>query len=378
MAARRSFGAISKLPSGRYRARYTGPDAAWHGPGRTFAAKIDAEGWLAAERRLIDLGTWTPPSVRNREADAAKVAVADWCETSIARRGLRPGSADTYRSLVKTRIAPYIGDVPLGEVSAQTIERWLSALAVEHPGTASRNAQAYVFLSTAFRSAVDEGLVAASPCVSPKAGRKPRPKRKPLLTGGEYVALVNNLPERYQLLAHVMAGCALRLGEATALRVQDVRFVRVADEPAAAKIHVDRTLSWTSQGPVYGPPKSDTGTRYVTVPPHLVPPLEKLVKARGGRGELLFVNQNGAAIRHQGFRDTFWRAANKAGRPDVSPHQLRHFGAVQAALAGATLRELMDRLGHATSSMAVHYQHTAADRDTEIARRISELNQGNQ
>ena len=44
----------------------------------------------------------------------------------------------------------------------------------------------------------------------------------------------------------------------------------------------------------------------------------------------------------------FGRARTKAGRPDLRFHDLRHTGAMMAAHAGATIAELMGRLGHAT------------------------------
>lgn len=44
-----------------------------------------------------------------------------------------------------------------------------------------------------------------------------------------------------------------------------------------------------------------------------------------------------------------------------------------AAQTGATLAELMGRLGHSTPGAAMRYQHAAADRDAEIARRLSAL-----
>ena len=52
---------------------------------------------------------------------------------------------------------------------------------------------------------------------------------------------------------------------------------------------------------------------------------------------------------------------------------LRHTGAVLAAQTGAPLAELMGRLGHSTPGAAMRYQHAAADRDAEIARRLSAL-----
>ena len=62
-----------------------------------------------------------------------------------------------------------------------------------------------------------------------------------------------------------------------------------------------------------------------------------------------------------------------AGRPDLRCHDLRHTGAAFAAQTGATIAELMGRLGHTTPGAAMRYQHAAADRDAEIARRLSEL-----
>ena len=59
---KRGFGEISRLPSGRYRARYTGPDANRHSAPLTFVARIDAEGWLVEQERLISRGIWRPPA----------------------------------------------------------------------------------------------------------------------------------------------------------------------------------------------------------------------------------------------------------------------------------------------------------------------------
>ena len=47
--------------TGRSRARYTGPDQALHNGPRTFETRVDAEAWLADERRLISAGAWSSP-----------------------------------------------------------------------------------------------------------------------------------------------------------------------------------------------------------------------------------------------------------------------------------------------------------------------------
>lgn len=71
----------------------------------------------------------------------------------------------------------------------------------------------------------------------------------------------------------------------------------------------------------------------------------------------------------------FYPARAAAGRKDLRWHDLRHTGAVLAATTGATLADLMGRLGHSTPAAAMRYQHASADRDAEIARRLSQLAQ---
>lgn len=63
----------------------------------------------------------------------------------------------------------------------------------------------------------------------------------------------------------------------------------------------------------------------------------------------------------------WYPARAAAGRPDLRFHDLRHTGAVLAAATGATLAELMARLGHSTPGAAMRYQHAAKGRDAEIA-----------
>ncbi|MEO8329596.1 MAG: tyrosine-type recombinase/integrase, partial [Candidatus Nanopelagicales bacterium] len=70
---------------------------------------------------------------------------------------------------------------------------------------------------------------------------------------------------------------------------------------------------------------------------------------------------------------SWYPARHVAGRDDLRFHDLRHTGAVLAASTGATLAELMARLGHATPAMAMRYQHAAGERDREIAAQLSQL-----
>jgi integrase len=54
-------------------------------------------------------------------------------------------------------------------------------------------------------------------------------------------------------------------------------------------------------------------------------------------------------------------------------HDLRHTGNTIAAATGASTRELMARMGHASSRAALIYQHATRERDAAIAAALSDL-----
>ena len=84
----------------------------------------------------------------------------------------------------------------------------------------------------------------------------------------------------------------------------------------------------------------------------------------------------GAPRRAPGTVDTgprVYPARETPGRPDLRFHDLRHTGAVLAAATGATLAELMARLGHSDPGAALRYQHAAKDRDRAVADALSDM-----
>jgi integrase len=54
-------------------------------------------------------------------------------------------------------------------------------------------------------------------------------------------------------------------------------------------------------------------------------------------------------------------------------HDLRRVGGTLAATTGASLRELMARLGHSSTRAALIYQHATRDRDKAIALALGDL-----
>ncbi len=53
-------------------------------------------------------------------------------------------------------------------------------------------------------------------------------------------------------------------------------------------------------------------------------------------------------------------------------HDLRHTGGTRAATTGASLKELMSRMGHASTRAALIYQHASEDRDKVIVEALGD------
>jgi integrase len=85
----------------------------------------------------------------------------------------------------------------------------------------------------------------------------------------------------------------------------------------------------------------------------------------------LFVSRDGTPLRGNTLYQAFVRARNKVGLDDLTFHD--HTGQTLAAQTGATLADLMKRLGHSSMAAARRYLHAVDGRDREIAKALSEL-----
>jgi integrase len=75
-----------------------------------------------------------------------------------------------------------------------------------------------------------------------------------------------------------------------------------------------------------------------------------------------------------GFRRRHWlKATRKAGLEGLRFHDLRHTAATLAVAAGASIRELMERMGHTSPTIAVRYQHVMRGRDAAVADALDRL-----
>jgi integrase len=182
----------------------------------------------------------------------------------------------------------------------------------------------------------------------------------------EVVALVEAITPRYRAAVLLAAWCGLRRGEVLGLYWEDV-------DLAAGTVTVRRSRVELLTGKAFdGPPKTAAGSRTVNVPPHVLPVLAEHMDTWAG-DRRVFVGRTGQPMRGDAVRQAFSRARDRAGMEGFTFHDLRHTGQTLAAAAGATLKDLMKRLGHSSTAAATRYLHAVDGRDAEIASALSEL-----
>jgi integrase len=379
---RRPFGSVRKLPSGRYQARYLGPDGRQHsakmesGRALTFSTVAAADAWLHRVHGDIQAGRWVSPDAPKDPGAGPAPLLRDYAATWLASRQTARGepladlTRQLYADMLDRFILPAFGGLPLTAITKPKVRDWYARLA---PGRPTRRAHCYSLLRTILATAADDDLIGANPCTIRGAGKSRRAREPRPASLAELELIVKALPERYRAMALLACWCSLRFGELAELRRSDI-------DLAAGVIHVSRGVvrprSAASRRAVKAP-KSEAGRRDVHIPPHLMPVVRDHLREHvpPGRDALLFPSAHdpGRQMAPSTLYAVWYPARHAAGRDDLKFHHLRHTGAVLAAVSGATLKELMSRLGHSTPSAALLYQHAAADRDKVIAEALSRL-----
>jgi integrase len=364
MSRRRSFANISRIASGRWQVRYTGPDGVRRYAPHTFARREDAETFVGVTRREIDRGRWSgdaPAQV------TFGVYAQRWlANRHVAGRPLKARTVEHYQAILTAHLVHAFGHRPLSSIKPKDVRDWYDATLTDRPTLRSH---AYSLLRTILASAIAEELIDANPCRIVGAGRSKRVHKIRPASVEELGILAAEMPEKLRLMVTLASWCALRFGETVELRRGDID---LSDEVIRIRRGAVRARGGTY---TITTPKSDAGVRDVAIPPHVVPLIEdhlsKFVGA--GRDSLVFPTDNGGHLQPSTLYRHWYKARAAAGRSDLRWHDLRHSGAVLAAQSGATLAELMSRLGHSSATAALRYQHAVASRDKEIAALLSKL-----
>lgn len=329
---------------------------------RTFRTRREAETFDARERADRSRGAWVDPR-------RGSVSVAAWSEQWLAQRcDLRVRTRELYQGLLRRQILPELGEVELAKLSPTQVRGWYAKLGGPDGPGACTAAKAYRLLRAMMRTAVADEVIVRSPCQVARAGVEHSPER-PVATVAEVGALADAIAPRLRALVLLAAWCGLRRSELLGLRRADLDLLH-------GSLRVERAMQQLADGTlVTGPPKSDAGRRTIAIPPHIVEQIAAHLGTFVGpeADALVFSGTKGGPLRPQVLHKAWTNAKGATGIAGLHLHDLRHSGNTWAAATGASTKELMSRMGHASSAAALRYQHATADRDRAIAQALSAL-----
>ncbi len=301
---------------------------------------------------------------RGLDRKASEMTIAAYSVPFRASRSWRPGTRRRMNLDWDNYIIPLVGHLRLKNVRKIHMETW--ALRLEEKGLSARTRKhAIISLYGMFKSAKDNGAMSGP---NPFDG-VPRPSVK----SGEYwlpapavfQALIDNLPERYRLVAALAGGCGLRNGEIMGLTTDDV----IEDIKGGMRIYVRHQLANPDDDTAHlAPAKTEASVRTVPVPRSVVPMLRDHLahadwlttmdiedrsgdRAKGAwptRTVTLLFGQSGRPMSKNVWGKT-WRVA-RAATPGLNPaftlHGLRHLYITSLILAGRSGPAVQVLAGH--------------------------------
>lgn len=335
---------ITRYPTAsgdRWEVRYRTPE------GRTtrkrgFTTKRDAAAYGASTEVSKSVGSYVAPS-------AGRVTVATlaarW-ESGLAT--LAPTTRASNLSAYRQHVGPRWGQTPVGKVTTSGVRSWAAELASSDLGAASVSRALFV-LRQILALAVDDGHAARNVAEGVKVRRPDHRARRYL--SHEHVEALATAAGTSGTLVRFLAYTGLRFGEAAALTVADVDFLR-------RRVLVEKALTEVSGKSVESTPKTHH-RRSVPFPSFLTEELAVLCEGKE-RTARLFTASSGGDVRLTNWRRrVFTPAATACHGEDVTfpagitPHDLRHTAASLAISAGANVKAVQTMLGHASAAMTL-------------------------
>jgi integrase len=214
----------------------------------------------------------------------------------------------------------------------------------------------------------EDEIVPKNPCRITGADQE-KPAERPVLNVAQVFKLADAVPARYRALVLVTTFACLRWGEVTALQRQDI-------DPESGAVRIRQAfIEHRGTGLVLGPPKSRAGKRTVSLPAAVLPAVRQHLAeyVAGDDSAFVFTGSTGRPIWRGNFNNLAkWpEAVHALNVPGLHFHDLRHSGNTFAAKTGASLRDLMARMGRDSPDAALIYQDATREADQAIADAVS-------
>lgn len=366
--AKSGFGSITKLPSGKYRLRYTGPDGLRHNARVTFTTKAEAEKERARILNTIERNTWradeTPEAGEVDSRTMTLKALAEyWRDGRVTSKGrqLSPKTLHEYQRLIENTLASF-SNKPIRQISRQHIEAWRSKEIKRAP---NQTTKAYKHLKTLFTFALKRHWVTENPCDLERATSYTSPK-KPAPTLEQVEQMLSEATGPFKAVLALASWGGLRKAEILALTRGDLETRTGADGSQETWVHITKQVEWIGTQSGLREPKAGS-IRSLVLPPRAVTILNEHLKNVAIHKEALLFERSPGSGEHWGEHQhrQYWDKLRKSSGYPYNFHLLRSFHSTMVAQLGLTNQELMDRMGHKDIKTAMIYQRSTG-RETAL------------
>jgi integrase len=321
----------------RWRVRYRTPDHK-STQKRGFKTKRDADLFAATVEVTKAKGEYIAPSL-------GRIAIGQLAPDWLARKrqATAPSHYRMLESAWRVHVSPRWAKVAVADVDLLSIETWIGSMSTEGAG-ATTVLRAHGVLSGILADAVKSKRLSANPARGVENLPRRTGKRHVYLSADDVYRLADESGQ-YRALVLVLAYTGIRWGEAVALRVRDIEFLR-------RRISVSENAVQLGVKHAVGPTKGRKA-RSVPVPTFVLNELS--VQCQGkARGELVFPARDGEYLpRPKSSAGWFAAAVVKAKVQKITPHDLRHTCASLAVSAGVNVLALQRMLGHTSAKVTL-------------------------
>lgn len=285
-----------------------------------------------------------------------EVTVAAFARTWLdhVQHRVKPTTLKRYRELLLVHVVPSIGPVRLTELRSAGVQATIDkVIETRSPRTA---VNVYRVLSEMLGEAVRWGVIATNPAAAIRPPRAPRPKLH-VPYQETCTAILERARGRQVEGPVVMAiGTGMREGEILGATWRHVDLDHKV-------LRVTATLSYVNGAFAFTAPKSYRARRSVDLPPFVVAFLRRHRKEQAERRlslgdawtdlDLVFDDGIGQPLAPWTVGADFRRLVRELGLPRTRFHDLRHAHATQLLSAGAHVKAVSERLGHASTSFTM-------------------------
>ncbi|MGO8853694.1 MAG: tyrosine-type recombinase/integrase [Mycobacterium sp.] len=362
---RDDHGNAQKVPSARHGtglrwlARYVDDEGREHS--KAFDRKADAKAWLDTVLAAHVTGSYVDPQLGKITFDSF---YREWSGRQVWVSGTRHAMDLACGSVT-------FGHVPLAELRPSHVETWVKSMQDKglEPTTIRTR---FANVRNVIRAAVRDRSTPRDVTDRVRLPRQRKASSAMAIPASDQVgAVMRAADDQFAAFIAVCAFAGLRRGEASALRVSDVDFLR-------KEIRVAQQVQWTADGEMEIRPPKYASERTVYIPDRLVTLLAEYVRRyRPGDDpdRWLFPGSRDAQLpAHAATVARSWRIARDRVGMTNRLHDLRHFYASGLIRAGCDVVTVQRALGHSSAAITLTtYSHLWPDANDRTRTAAGEL-----